>query len=79
VFILTRIGVHINQNAHRVRFTVDVAITPKIGAKYIKNWKQRHQIPIFGWKHESILDEINQIDNDDLLYVNLPACAFIAV
>lgn len=32
---------------------------------------QRHQIPIFGWKHESILDEINQIDNDDLLYVNL--------
>ncbi|WP_236248897.1 hypothetical protein [Enterobacter kobei] len=55
----------------RVRFTVDVAITPKIGPKYIKNWKQRHQIPIFGWKHESILDEINQIDNDDLLYVNL--------
>jgi hypothetical protein len=49
---------------------VDVAITPKIGAKYIK-LKQRHQIPIFGWKHESILDEINQIDNDDLLYVNL--------
>ncbi|EPX2048990.1 hypothetical protein ACWXOO_000657 [Vibrio parahaemolyticus] len=68
---LTRIRQKQNTAFDEVNLFDHDRMSPKIGAKYIKNWKQRHQIPIFGWKHESILDEINQIDNDDLMYVNL--------
>lgn len=46
-------------------------MSPKVGAKYIKHWKKRHQLPVFGWRHESILDDLNQVQNDEFLKVNL--------